>query len=203
MLVRGVSQNTLSELADDANTVSATAIPSAAANGTIDTVTWDGQSHRLAGATYDETGTKVQMHDLIGGEWVRDELAPDGKFFLVADERVGSLLWLSSTIDTRTVWERFDGTWRSTTPLPIGVDVISAVYVAATGEVAVIGDREGGTLAFVREWSDAPFETCANGTSDLDGDGLAGCADPDCYWACTACPPGTTCRFDLEPIIGN
>lgn len=29
---------------------------------------------------------------------------------------------------------------------------------------------------------------------DLDGDGYAGCADPDCWWACTPlCPPGAPC----------
>lgn len=38
-----------------------------------------------------------------------------------------------------------------------------------------------------------PVEAC-RADIDGDGDGLAGCADPDCWWACTPlCFPGTTC----------
>jgi len=54
----------------------------------------------------------------------------------------------------------------------------------------------------------ARYETCASGV-DNDGDGLAGCADPDCWARCTpACAPGTctttvgcgdgTCNAALE-----
>jgi hypothetical protein len=36
-------------------------------------------------------------------------------------------------------------------------------------------------------------ESCI-ATEDLDGDGLAGCADADCWFTCTpACPPYATC----------
>jgi cysteine-rich repeat protein len=44
------------------------------------------------------------------------------------------------------------------------------------------------------EWiSHAPRESCVTSV-DLDDDGLAGCADPDCWYACTpTCAPGTTC----------
>jgi hypothetical protein len=44
------------------------------------------------------------------------------------------------------------------------------------------------------EWSSpsAHYEVCNQG--DVDHDGLVGCADPDCWYACTpACPPSTTC----------
>jgi cysteine-rich repeat protein len=38
-----------------------------------------------------------------------------------------------------------------------------------------------------------PDESCRTG-DDLDGDMLAACADPDCWYACTPeCPPGTSC----------
>jgi hypothetical protein len=41
--------------------------------------------------------------------------------------------------------------------------------------------------------SDAPDEYCAGG-GDRDGDGLAGCADPDCAAACSPmCPPLSPC----------
>jgi hypothetical protein len=39
----------------------------------------------------------------------------------------------------------------------------------------------------------APDETCVAG-EDADGDGLAGCADADCWWSCgPACPVATSC----------
>ena len=38
------------------------------------------------------------------------------------------------------------------------------------------------------------YEACSLADLDSDGDGLAGCADPDCWARCTPmCPPGTTC----------
>jgi len=41
--------------------------------------------------------------------------------------------------------------------------------------------------------SGLPDETCAPG-EDADGDGLAGCADPDCWETCwPACPVATSC----------
>lgn len=44
--------------------------------------------------------------------------------------------------------------------------------------------------------STEPDEYCAGGR-DRDGDGLAGCADPDCAAACSPmCPPLTTCPVD-------
>lgn len=37
-------------------------------------------------------------------------------------------------------------------------------------------------------------ERCVLADEDLDGDGLAGCADPDCWGRCAPlCPPGTSC----------
>jgi len=38
-----------------------------------------------------------------------------------------------------------------------------------------------------------PSEVCGGG-HDADRDGLVGCADPDCWWACSPeCPPNATC----------
>ncbi|MBP6631690.1 MAG: hypothetical protein KA297_19795 [Kofleriaceae bacterium] len=42
-----------------------------------------------------------------------------------------------------------------------------------------------------------PAEGCKLDGADDDGDGLAGCADPDCYGRCApACPPGASCPVD-------
>lgn len=57
----------------------------------------------------------------------------------------------------------------------------------------------GGTVQLRRE-SDTPDETCVDGL-DLDHDGIAGCADLDCWTTCTpSCPPGTTC---MAPRCGD
>jgi hypothetical protein len=45
-------------------------------------------------------------------------------------------------------------------------------------------------------------ETCAV-PLDLDGDGLTGCDDPDCYYVCNpTCMPGTTCDA-TQPHCGD
>ena len=61
----------------------------------------------------------------------------------------------------------------------------------------VFGDGVGSTDTWRLAWSrNAPVESCRD-ASDRDGDGLAGCADPDCWWACTPlCPPGAACASD-------
>jgi hypothetical protein len=47
------------------------------------------------------------------------------------------------------------------------------------------------------------IEACVVATDDVDGDGLSGCADPDCWGRCTPlCPPGETCAPDL-PRCGD
>ena len=64
------------------------------------------------------------------------------------------------------------------------------------GVIAVGGliDTAGGpdTQRLSRD-ADAPYESCRTAVDD-DRDGLAGCADPDCWAQCTpACPPGAPC----------
>jgi hypothetical protein len=50
--------------------------------------------------------------------------------------------------------------------------------------------------------SNQHYERCATG-SDNDGDGLAGCADPDCWSACAPlCPPGALCD-PMSPRCGD
>jgi hypothetical protein len=54
----------------------------------------------------------------------------------------------------------------------------------------------------LRMVSATPDELC-DANVDNDGDGLAGCADPDCWATCTPlCPPGTTCN-PSDPHCGD
>ncbi|MBA3460065.1 MAG: hypothetical protein H0T46_08905 [Deltaproteobacteria bacterium] len=109
------------------------------------------------------------------------------------------------------VWE-FDGvlgTWVRIAPAinPVGRNG-SGFALDVTGNlVAFNGDLgTSSSVAVIRlssELSTEPPEACARATDDMDGDGLAGCMDPDCWGRCTPlCPPGRTCAADA-PRCGN
>jgi N-acetylneuraminic acid mutarotase len=102
------------------------------------------------------------------------------------------------------VWE-WDGNAKTWTQV---VNVLGAVkartfavgaYDAFRRELVVFGGDDLGeqlhnqtlSLQYV---SAVPIEGCVLSTADDDGDGLAGCADPDCWARCNpSCPPGVTC----------
>jgi hypothetical protein len=69
-------------------------------------------------------------------------------------------------------------------------DPLHGGIVCYGGEVS---DVEGITdETWILRWeSQAPRETCRFAEDDLDGDGLAGCADPDCAPRCGTCGSGT------------
>jgi hypothetical protein len=75
----------------------------------------------------------------------------------------------------------------------------AAAYDGELRHLVVFGGYSGGPTVFgdteVFEYtSSQPTERCLLSTADEDGDGLAGCADLDCWARCTPlCPPGTSC----------
>jgi hypothetical protein len=65
--------------------------------------------------------------------------------------------------------------------------------VVVFGGSGLTGDL-GDTWELQYEAPLQPIEACALATADDDGDGLAGCSDPDCWGRCAPlCPPGATC----------
>ncbi len=145
----------------------------------VDTWEWDGGSWELR----DAAGTPPNAD----GEMVYD---PQRRRILL----VGGL----SDIDL----SEYDGTtWQ-----PVAVSnrppprySASVAYDTVGRQLIVFG---GGGLTGYRNdtWSmryEAPLEPeerCALADEDLDGDGAAGCADPDCWARCTPrCPPATSC----------
>jgi hypothetical protein len=92
------------------------------------------------------------------------------------------------------IWQYLGTTWTRLPSVPVQFDVLkSPAYNPVNGSVAITGVSESGTIAAVLSRSSpTPLESCVAG-EDRDGDGLAGCADPDCYWACSRCAPYTTC----------
>ena len=99
---------------------------------------------------------------------------------------------------TSDVWEWDGATWAreavTNSPIRTGHAMASAV---AGGVTMIGGSTSLGTPAdgaWLLRWDGtSPTEACRSAI-DGDGDGLAGCADPDCWWACAPlCPPGAPC----------
>jgi cysteine-rich repeat protein len=86
--------------------------------------------------------------------------------------------------------QAFDGT-----PVPLEKPVVVAQPERAAIRVFDGLDRNGfaqGALWQLRWEGDDLDDDCKNNL-DLDGDGLSGCADPDCQYACAPlCAPGST-----------
>lgn len=82
-------------------------------------------------------------------------------------------------------------------PLPDGSGVLAYSGQLATGAATA-------QLWQLRWTSEHPYELCAI-TADNDGDGLAGCLDPDCWYACAPlCPPGMPASdCDASPRCGD
>jgi hypothetical protein len=98
-------------------------------------------------------------------------------------------------------WEWDGQTWTQVTFLDATVagDQATMAYDAIQKQLIYFGGFdyrgvvEGATLA--QQYTSArPIERCQLADADDDGDGLAGCSDPDCWARCSPlCPPGATC----------
>jgi len=153
----------------------------------VDSIVWDARNANVVNLAADGT-----LYDNTSNGWHKSLSVGSTGSVAIADERRGSIIVLLGD-GTGQVWERSGGQWTQLDSLPIAVAGAIA-YDPVQGRVFVLGASQSvGTLLLVRTTtSSAPDETCAPGV-DADGDGLAGCDDPDCYWACGGCPPYTTC----------
>jgi len=112
----------------------------------------------------------------------------------LANTRLGTLL--------SDLWE-WDGTsWRLSAVVqgPPAQSGITLAYDPIAGQL-VLFDANGLTRA--HRWTSPidPADQCLG--PDSDGDGLAGCADPDCWARCTPlCPPHATCA-PTSPHCGD
>jgi len=98
------------------------------------------------------------------------------------------------------VWEWDGATWRRL-DIQTGLPALRSRHQQAYDPIthATVMTSGSGTAAYNDSWqlrfssSEGSLEWCRNGL-DGDRDGLVGCADPDCWGACTPhCPPQTTC----------
>lgn len=140
----------------------------------------------------------AEMFDFSEVGWARVELVPsvltqwDSQITLLSDFRKGSVLALDTFHGA--AWERVGTTWSELPSLPMHFLSPWSAYNPVDGSVLVVGINPGsGRYAAIMTRSSAtPLESCSSG-EDLDGDGLSGCDDPECFWACSSCLPHTTC----------
>jgi cysteine-rich repeat protein len=115
-------------------------------------------------------------------------------YVAVTDEQRGSV-FVIDLFGRQVTWERVGDLWRQTPPGPFssmaGPGAAAVAVDLPRQQVLVFG--LSGRVDTLRYSSGTPLETCAAG-EDGDGDGLAGCADGDCWWSCRpTCPPYATC----------
>ena len=134
--------------------------------------------------------TQGKAYTFDGTTWA-STLAPDGAdYVVIADQRRGTIDFVSGQ---SSLWERARGEWSELGGSPLSVSG-APLYDPRTGRIVIIGTSGDSRVLVTRHLESAtPSEVCT-GTTDVDGDGRIGCADPDCWWMCTpACPPFTSC----------
>ena len=126
------------------------------------------------------------LFDYVNDQWV-PSLFPGGGYSLISLTHAGAIRLVTAT----NGWERRFGVWHAVHGMPSSNDMVET----ARGALTEFAFDVAGTDSVVEHWREGPHvtESCVAG-QDLDGDGLAGCADRDCWQLCTpTCPPTATC----------
>lgn len=160
-----------------------------------DTWTWDGQS-------WTELYPAVSPSPRSGASMAWDPAR--GRMVLFG----GGASFGSGSPFSNETWEWDGSTWSflvtSTTPSPRRDQRL--VSSPSGAGVAMLGGQRADNLATedrrLERASMDPDQTCSAPIDD-DGDGLAGCADLDCWVTCSAwCPPGAPCA-STAPYCGD
>jgi cysteine-rich repeat protein len=114
------------------------------------------------------------------------------------------LTLLGGNVETTMTAKELDRTNERWDVVPVVAAPRGRIYTAAiasidgSGILVMSGSTNPGLLddSWELSWQGPGVnELC--GADDTDGDGLVGCADPDCWWVCTpSCPPGTEATCD-------
>jgi len=138
-----------------------------------------------------------QVFELDGTTWTASFAPPpSAQYELLYDPNTGSRwFWDLQTADGSIgFWELAGGTW---VRRMVSFDVFGKVLIAADpiGQRVLAYELRSGEVSSLRFTSTTPDEDCPS-DADTDGDGLAGCGDPDCWGRCTPlCPPFSTCTM--------
>jgi cysteine-rich repeat protein len=156
---------------------------------------------------FDDTSTIADTWLWDGTVWQQAAMATPSPSerrspeFVWDARRRSIVMFSSSSPDAQSdVWEWNGAAWSEpdidgTPPGPRGS---AAMMIARDGSLVMFSGNESQTVPNNESWqltweNNFPSETCVT-PIDLDGDGLAGCADPDCYAVCNpTCTPGVAC----------
>ncbi len=116
----------------------------------------------------------------------------------------------SNRLVRRDLWEWDGTTWQELflASSPPTLELTDMAYDAVNARLVLFGGDKGGgeiadTWALSYRSVGSPAELCRAATLDADGDGLAGCDDPDCWGVCTPlCPPYVSCDM-TAPRCGD
>lgn len=128
------------------------------------------------------------------------------RLLLVGGERARTQGIAIRQIAIADTWEWDGARWRSLIASPL----LATQHVAfAAPDGSTVATFGGNTLdsftlqMFEHRWLDrGSYETCV-GRLDADGDGLGGCADPDCWSACTPLCPPEMANCPAAPACGD
>jgi cysteine-rich repeat protein len=137
-----------------------------------------------------------------GTDWTDRGAAPLGSQILYDPLRGrGVLLRWDWYEDTSAFWT-WDGTsWSASTPIE-PYAAADKLFDPTTRSWFSFGDPGGWATWLARLGANDPHEQCDG--SDIDGDGLTRCADPDCWWRCTPlCAPGDAYCDPNAPRCGD
>src|SRR5258706_3123967 len=93
-----------------------------------------------------------------------------------------------------TSWTQFAGVTPPTRANHVATFDAIRRQLVMFGGLTPLGNDSDQTWALTFGSSLERVERCILPTDDFDADGLAGCADPDCWGRCAPlCPPGVPC----------
>jgi cysteine-rich repeat protein len=169
----------------------------------------------LFGGFSDDDGMKNDTWLLTTNGWVRgpeapDELSPRVLHAMTYDPVLRKVV-LAGGSDGAFGYRGdswfFDGEGWTAGPAVAPRDDLAMAYDSRMERVVLFGGSAPGPQSdswayqYRRESNGA--EDCRR-TSDTDGDGLSGCADPDCFAVCTPhCPPHTSCDPGMGQRCGD
>jgi cysteine-rich repeat protein len=144
----------------------------------------------FGGTTFDNT--VWQWH---AGKWTSLPSSagwPTGRvrFGMAFDPRLGETVVFGGSNSAGVLtdaWSWNGERWRTLDKLPIKFpqDAISMAYDETLAAMIVYGDKSQQTAGMLRWLSPTGVDEVCDSNLDLDGDGLYGCDDPDCTYACT------------------
>lgn len=168
--------------------------------GELLALAWDARHGTLVATVVTFGSFSSLLFELRPGGWAPIEIVPSEftqanatSVVLINDQRGGGVLAIDALHGL--AWERVGPDWVSLPPLPVSFSEGWGAYNPVDGSMLFAGDAggKGKFVAILTRTSATPLESCQAG-EDVDGDGLAGCDDSDCYWACSRCAPHTTCH---------